>query len=184
MNFTRTIDATSEPVTLDEAKKQLRVEDHYENEEIEALITVARQQLEKYAEISIKEQTWVGKFNKFPQTILLPFGPVIQVSSVVYEKDGEQTLTPDSYQVDKDSKVGRVVADSSFPSTDDVLNAVTVTYTAGFSEVPDQIKHAVKAQVAFLYENRGDGTTGGLSELAKILIQNYKVYQSAWQQEV
>jgi uncharacterized phiE125 gp8 family phage protein len=182
MIFTRTTDATTEPITRDEAKKQCRVEGTYEDVEMDALIKTARQQLEKYSERSFLEQTWKGEFDRFPSgDILLPYGPVKSVTSVKYYKDGTlTTISSSDYRVDMSSTLARIETIDSWPSADDRNNAAEVIYITGYITVPEQIKHAIKAQVLHLYHFRGDGKVGAVSPLAKDLIHDFKTYESVF----
>jgi uncharacterized phiE125 gp8 family phage protein len=182
MIFTRTTDAITEPITRDEAKKQCRVEGTYEDAEMDALITTARQQLEKDSERSFLEQTWKGEFDQFPSgDILLPFGPVKSVTSIKYYSSGTQeTLAPANYRLDKSSTLARIEIIDSWPSADDRNNAIEVIYITGYTTVPEQIKHAIKAQVLHLYHFRGDGKVGAVSPLARDLIHDFKAYESVF----
>ena len=88
--------------------------------------------------------------------------PLQSVTSIKYQdiNGAEQTLSSSVYQVDSKSDVGRIVlADGeSFPDTDEVVNAVTIEYKAGYgdaaSDVPSLIKSSIKLIVAHLFENR------------------------------
>ena len=94
--------------------------------------------------------------------IYVPRPPLIAVSSIVYvASDGTSTtLDTSDYRVDAQSQPGRIepVYGESWPVTRDVINAVTVTHTAGFgtaaSSVPDDIKHAILLLVGHWYMNR------------------------------
>ena len=58
--------------------------------------------------------------------------------------------------------------DDPWPETAGIMNAVEVTYVAGFvnaAAVPELLKHGIKFYVAHLYENREAVTEGSLSEV-------------------
>ncbi|MCA9312663.1 MAG: head-tail connector protein, partial [Phycisphaerales bacterium] len=84
------------------------------------------------------------------------------VTSIAYvDADGNnQTLDSAQYRVDTVSEPGRIELDTAYtwPTTDDRLNAVTITIVAGYASaaaVPAEAKHLVKFVAAHWYEHRG-----------------------------
>lgn len=172
---------TSEPVTLEEAKTHLRVDDTTDDTYITALITAARQMCETYTGLSFMTQTREVVLDDFPSygcDIQLAYGPFQSVTSVKYN-DGdsvEQTLTVNTdYKVDLFN--GRVQQLDGWFDTDGHNNAVAVRYQAGYAsadDVPSVIKQAILMQVAAMYENRGDA--GEITYTARNLLDTVKVY--------
>lgn len=124
--------------------------------------------------------------------ILLPRPPLQSVSSVVTfdDDDVSSTFDSDNYFVDTDGEPGRVVLrrGQSWPTALRVGNAIQITYVAGYSDaggsptvdglrenVPAAIKRAVLADVAHLYENRGDMDEPNPSAIARAIYQPYRV---------
>jgi len=166
LSLKRTVDATIEPVTLTEAKAHVRVTGTDEDTLITSLIIAARQHIEDLTGRAFIQQTWVLKMDQFPadNLITLPRCPALSVTSIGYvDTDGNsQTVSSANYQTDLSSEPARIFPDpdasDTWPGTDDVLDAVTVTYTAGYgtsaSSVPQWIKQAVLLLVGHWYENR------------------------------
>lgn len=169
MGLIRTVDATIEPVTVAEAKTHLLVEHSRDDTLIGGLITAARQECENLLQRSLLEQTWQKTIDFFPIDIELPYPRIISVSSVQYVDSATgttSTLSSDSYQLDSASEPGWLVPAYGYdwPVPRDVMNAVTVTYKAGYgtsaSSVPEAIKAWIKLMVGHLYENREASTAG------------------------
>lgn len=184
-----------EPVTTAEAKSHLRLDGDQENASITILITAARRLCEGYAGLSFVTQERQIKLDAFPDgEIIVPYGPVQSIDSVAYiDGDGNpQTLDiDDDYTEDTSGELARISPVDSWPATDDVLGAVTITYTAGYDDasgipIPGEAKQAILMTLASLYENRQDEivsnivtATTGLSWNSKALLDNIKVYWNA-----
>lgn len=90
----------------------------------------------------------------------------------------ELTLDPTTYVVDVgDGAVeGRIVLKYGqvWPPNLEVANGVRVRYLAGYgdtaADVPDDIRQAIKVQVAEWYENRGDDPTVGVSRMGDSIL--------------
>lgn len=108
-----------------------------------------------------------GVSNFFPSDrtgygIVIPINPVITVDSVKYIDTAgvQQTLSNSVYIVDNVSEPCRVMTGYGqvWPSTQQRVNAVEVTFTAGYgssgSNVPEAIRHWIMLRAATLYENR------------------------------
>lgn len=160
--FTRTVDPASEPVTLDEAKAQLRVSDTADDSYITDLIAVARDYAENFTGRALLQQDWKATFDSgdIPSgnTIELPRPPLQSVESIAYlDTDGNsQALASSYYTVDTISQPGRILFED-LPDIKSTLAALTVTYRAGYANaaaVPAAIKHAILLMVAHFYDVR------------------------------
>lgn len=157
-----------EPIGLDLAKAHLRVSGSDEDEVIRLYMASARGQVESFLARSLITQTWALTLDRFPasdrEAIKLPRPPLVSVGSIVYlDCDGaEQTWPDESYVVDAASWSPRVMPayGVTWPSTRSTVNAVTVTYTAGYGAggdaVPQVIRNEILMLTADLYGNRGD----------------------------
>lgn len=154
-----------EPVSLDELKAHLRVDQADENGLLTSLIVAARRHLEMETRRAFINTTYAYRLPKFPadRFIELPRPPLSSVTSIVYEDSDSvsQTLAASSYQVDTYGEPGRVALEpsQSWPATEaDRLNAVTVTYVAGYgsaaTDVPQEIRQAIMLLAGHWYENR------------------------------
>ena len=138
------------------------VEDSY----IDGLIQVATDEAQTFTARQLITATYAYTLDRFEKVIRLPRPPLVSVTSIQYvDTNGvTQTLAPSVYTVISDKEVAEIVeADSQcWPNTKEVPNAVTITYLAGYGtnagSVPVNIRHAIKAMVMDLYENRGSKT--------------------------
>ncbi len=165
----RTTAPTVEPVTLVQAKAQCRVDGTADDTFIGELIEDARDMVEDYLGQALLSQTWKLYLDWFPDwEICVPRPPLISVSSIAYvDSDGvSQTLSALLYQVDAKSRPGRIwpAYGETWPVAREQLNAVTITYVAGYgttaATVPQKIRRAVLLTVGDWYENREQIITG------------------------
>lgn len=153
-----TTQPTTEPVTLAEAKEHLRIYHEEEDELIEGYIKSARVYAEKVLTWrAFIEQTIRYTLDSFPAGKLeLPRPPLIEVLSVKYTKDGDETTltVTDDYTVDTKSEPGRVIPANGWPDADQV----EVTYKAGYGSnadsVPENFRQGLLFLMAHFYETR------------------------------
>jgi len=171
---------TVEPLTVDDAKRHLRILHDDDNQDIQEAIKDARDWCENYLDLAILEQTITLKLDRFPvattirdttDIITLPRSNLISVTSVKYTDDDgvEQTLSTDVYGVDTTSTPGRIYRkqDQEWPTdVADERNAVEIIYKAGYgstrSSVPPAIKRAMKLLLSHWDSNR-EATIIGVS---------------------
>lgn len=165
--LTRSVAPTVEPVTTDEVRTHLRLDpDPQDETQLSALITAAREHVEAWIEKALLTQTWVLRLDNFPsscEAIRPDMPPMLGVTSIVYTAtDGTSTtLSASLYQTDIYSMPGRIMPayGQAWPSVQSgTMNAVTVTYTAGYgaaaTAVPGPIKQAILMLIGELWENR------------------------------
>lgn len=159
---------TVEPIDLADAKRQCHLSDDLTDQDaqISAYISAAREWAEVYTGRALLTQTWDLKFDAFPDVICLPKPPIASVTSVSYiDTNGTtQTLSSSLYTTDLPTgpyaPPGRIVPvyGSTWPSTRDVPNAVTVRVVCGYGSdpalVPDAIKQAIRVKVATMFGAR------------------------------
>ena len=177
LQLIQTVAPDEEPLTLKQAKKQLRVEldETEEDELIRTLIKAARSAAETFLRRQLITATYELYLDAFPKQIQLPHPPLQAVNSIKYiDADGaEQTLADSVYDVDIASMVGRAVLayGESWPSTRAQIQAVTVNYDAGYGQrtaVPPDIIAGLKLHVGHLFEHREDVVLGiSVAELPK-----------------
>jgi len=159
MTLFRTVEPALEPVTLLEAKQELRIEHDADDALISALIRAAREEFEASTAMALIDQHWRLALDRWPRggVVLLKRGPVKEVTSVtVYGFDGEaMVLDPGSWQADLTG--GRVHLRER-PGPGLALNGIEIDFRAGFGEagtdVPDLPKRAILKLVAHWYEFR------------------------------
>lgn len=156
----------TEPVTLDEVKKQVNVDHDDDDTYLTALIIAARQQVEVLLNRKLITTEVTQKMDYFCDVILLPFPRLQDVTSVKYidQLGVEQTIDEADYQVDNVSEPGRLVAayGKYWPLPRIQPNAVEIAFTCGYgdepADVPECVKLAIKMLVAQYYANRETAT--------------------------
>lgn len=173
--------ATGEPVTVEEVKSHLRLDDSTEEDTLLAnFIMSARRLAENKMRRTILDTTYKVVLDGFPSysaTIELPYPPLSTVSSNVTVNfimdttivDDTTQVDSTAYRVDYDTEPARIypVYGNEWPScvvsSADRKDGVWVQYHAGYinrSRVPDPIKLWIKMKVASMYENRQPGFEG------------------------
>lgn len=159
---TRTVAPTVEPLTTSQAKKQLEIADSdtTHDDQIELLITAAREQWENDTDAATITQTWAETFAEFKDGMRLSMRPVISISSITYydSNNAQQTLASSVYGLDAATRQIRLKSDQTWPGTYDRWDAITVTFTAGYgssgSDVPAVARQAMLLWLGYHFENR------------------------------
>ena len=182
--YRQTVPPTSEPVTLDEARQQCSLQGNNSWDELLAgYISDARRVIERRHERQLLPATWTLSLDIFPDEIELRKTPVVTVSSITYvDQTGTmQTFDPAKYQVDiaspNQSARIRPVWGVIFPiSRTGYMNAVVVTFTAGYAAatdttdamkraaVPSTYRRAILMFVKHMFEQRGMDSDSTKSE--------------------
>lgn len=172
LDYKITTDLASEPIAASEAKTHMKIDYTDEDTLITSLITVARQQLEKWSGLAFGEKTVKVYMKSHRLTVDFPIVPVSAVTSVKVNagETTEDTLTAgDHYFL-------RGVSDKKLDVYNHYNGLEVIYTTSALADIPfsESIKAAVKAQVAHLYEHRGDAEAAGLSPVAKSILLNHK----------
>lgn len=172
MKLKQTVRPGNEPVTLFEAKEQLRIDSSDEDELIRGYIQAAREVAETESGNRFVSQTWEIALDEFPADYIeLPMRPLISLDSIAYvDTDGNpQTWSSSNYSVDEHSFRPRItpVYGGSWPDIREIPNAVTITATLGYSQVPQRIKQAILLIVSDFYEYRVDTISSNLYSLPR-----------------
>lgn len=176
-----------EPVSLSEAKAQLRFTSDAEDALISQRIGMIRQYCEDQTQISLMSQTWELVLDGFCCEMFLPRPPVQSVVSIKYiGVDGiEQTIPNTDYVLDNINDLrARVVPASgkSWPVTYYGVNVVRIRYIAGYqdaSAVPGPLKLYILSHLGYWFTNRSAvsvGNTVTKMEYVDSLLDQYKVW--------
>jgi len=174
-----------EPVTLAEALEHLREDAGVADAYVTSLITAARTACEERIERTLISTEWKLTLDSFPDAIVLHRPPVISVASVKYlDAEGvEQTLDPADYLLDSVSEPGYLVPapGKAWPDTQDRINAVTVTYTAGYgvtaASVPKPLTQWILLAIGEMYavRNRSGERPAVPHQFADALLDTYRI---------
>ena len=160
-----------EPVTLAEAKAQLRIEGSAEDAFISSLIVTSRVQIEAALGLALISQTWRLTLDDWPDGVIeLSMRPVQSVHSieVANGSGGATALAPAGYHVDGRALPPRIIlAIDAPPAPEQSAEGIAITFTAGFgplaADVPAPIRQALLLLVAHWFENR-EPCTGAASQ--------------------
>tara|TARA_R100001480_G_scaffold30105_1_gene41029 strand:+ start:447 stop:1109 length:663 start_codon:yes stop_codon:yes gene_type:complete len=174
---------TAEPLSLQEVKEYLRLEDASDERIVQPMITAARLFAEEHLSRSLMQQTLTlfldtvvdqneplhegmrtaPDINYFKNYIALPKSPVISVTSVKTfdDSDNATTMAASKYFVDTAREPARIVlrTGETFPTALRVANAIEVIYVAGYATaytIPEPIRMGMFQHIAHMYEHRGD----------------------------
>lgn len=155
------------------------------------LIASTRRTAEQLTGRALVTQTWDLFLDAFPcsgKPIIVPKPTLQSVTSITYtDTAGDaQVLATDQYAVDIKSEPGRIMPayGVTWPSTRDVMNAVTVRFVAGYgaaAAVPQGIKDWMLARIATALEHPSGLLVGvSLAELPRDfvdgLLDPYRVF--------
>lgn len=170
MTLKRITGPQTEPLTLDQAKAQCKVEHDDEDDLIEGLIIAAREQAEHLSGRPFITQVWEQVLDSFPcGAIELGKANVLSIVSVKYldENGDEVTLAADTYSLDAEDTADcwlHPAYGTQWPATIDTANAVRVRFSCGYGssadDVPGVVKTWMKLQIANLHRNREASVIG------------------------
>ena len=148
---------TVEPVTLEEAKEQLRIEASFTEDDsyISALISASRDRCENYCNQYFTEQSIQILYEGFiPSVITLPY-PGLTVTSVTYtdSDNAQQTVNPINYIVDATNQT------ITFTETYSSINFQVLATTSAPVQIVG-VQHAIKIILTDLYELRTETAIG------------------------
>lgn len=178
---------SAEPVSLVEAKAQLRFTSNAEDSLISQRISMIRQYCEDQTQISLMPQTWELVLDGFCCEMFLPHPPVQSVISIKYlDVDGvEQTIPSADYVLDNINDLrARVVPapGNSWPVTLYGVNVVRIRYIAGYQDanaVPGPLKLYILSHLGYWFINRSAVNVGNIvtkMDYVDSLLDQYKVW--------
>lgn len=184
MPYRVTIPPATEPITLAEAKAQLRVLDGVLTEDalISAYIAAARDYAESVTGRVLITQTIEEYYDQWAYVFCLSKSPISAITKVEYIADGTTTYVvwdSSNYAIDLLNVPARAIKLPSgvFQTLAILPNPVKITYVAGgtANEIPSSIKQAIMLLISDYYENRQDSettlvTTKGIAQIADKLL--------------
>ncbi len=196
--------ATGEPIDLEDMKNQLRLDVGMSAEDdlLNGFIRAATRRIEGITNLKLLTQTWKAYPSAWPSSenyIELPYSPLIHVTSstgVVYKDSSGSTYLmastgDNSWRVDTVSKPGRLILENDADWPGETLyniNPISIQFLCGYgtsdagdgSQIPEQLKLAVKQLVGHWYENREATIVGKtinmVPDAVDALIGDYRVF--------
>lgn len=169
--LTQTVAPVEEPITVAEAKADARVDFTDADDQFEDWIAEATRSIEDETGRQFVSATYAMTLDCFPDgdgEIRFPKNPVVSVTSVVYVASDGTSTTMDSsdYQLSSKQIVSRLrpAYGESWPVARDQMDAVTITFVAGYglaASVPRIAKGAVKKLVTHWWNNPDAVITSG-----------------------
>jgi len=196
MIATRTSSPPAEPVTLDEIKDHLRMQDiNNFDSQLLGLITASREWIEDCTGRALVQQTWKYYLQDWPSgdEFELPYSPLQSVTSIKYTNSAgtETEWTNTYYEVDTDSEPGRVILahGKTWPSTTlHPKNPIEIEFVAGYDDdsgsppdytvnIPEAIKNAIKLDVEIRFERPNDAYVKVLQDVRDSLLAPYRIWR-------
>ena len=162
---------TTEPVSLEEARRQLNVFHDDDDLLIGSIIASAVDHVEKYTGTAVAAQTVEIKCDSFADFAHVPAAPLTSVTISYVDADGaNQTIAGSDYELRADGmQVSIVPAYGKLWPAKRLGSRITVTAQAGYSVFPPAIKHAILLWVADAYERRENSADEGFSAFDALL---------------
>lgn len=171
----------SEIVSLELAKKQLRIELDYEEEDdlIQSYIDTAVEYAEVFTGGSLREKEMIMTRDSFESPIVFEAFPLKEITDVKYlPADGgvELTMLADDYKLTKQTEKNyQLRFRNETPATVKSFEAVTISLKLGYTEIPKPIIQAILLKITDMYERREDRSEV-VSTVGDGLLRAYKKY--------
>ncbi len=144
---------TVEPITTDEANQQLKIDDGFDDDHRDMLISIARDKAEKYCNRFFTEQVVKIVFDEpmYTNRIDLPYPDLQSVDSITYIDSSNTMQSVAGYTFFADEQV--IYPASSFPTD---CKSYTVTVTTGAPAEYGGAKIGMLMFLTDLYETRAE----------------------------
>lgn len=168
MRLRLTVPVSTPIISVAEAKTQCRVLHDDEDQYFVDLVDAAAAYISRITGKSLGQETWELCLDGFPpERIAIPKGPLISVDEISYVDPDEASATIASFRafgVGSDDGFVLPAPDTSWPSTNDEPESVTVTFKSGYATAPAPLKHACLLLISHWYETRSAAMDESMSE--------------------
>jgi len=159
-------------ITIADLKAHMRVTHTQEDTYISSLRSAAISFVEEHCNIKLGSYTARGYLAGFYNSYV-PIGPVTAFTEVKYQTTSDKTyanldtLAAGNWFTDEISKPARI-AFRDYPNVYEyALTPVVVSFTAGYTTMPEPVLQAIRLLVAHMYENRQEEITGTITARLK-----------------
>lgn len=168
-----TSDLVTEPVSLSEAKEFMEIDFNDFDTLITSLIKSARIASEKFTGLSYGAKT-IELTNKGCNSVTLPFGPVVSITSVKNTNGDDIEYTSfgfDNPEITiKPQNIG-LLGPNGF---DGIFNVI---YKTGFTTCPEDLKEAIKKRVETAFQYRADASSEEMNSAVNQSVQLEYAYR-------
>jgi uncharacterized phiE125 gp8 family phage protein len=178
------------PISVAEAKTQMRVEGNDDDTIIERLVNAAVAFVDVQGVLgrAMITQTWGEWLAPNPSTVMLSLGPVQSVSAIkYYDIDGVlQTATLADFNVFGTPNRITITPKTSkaWPITQTRDDAIKIEYVVGYgstsASVPQTVRHALLMLVAHWYENRETTQEKQMQDLPYGFMEMMNIERNTW----
>lgn len=168
----------TEPVSLAEVQRHLRIDVDTETPSLEVMLVAARQKVEAFLRRALISQTIQLTLDWGPAWVELPRPPLQSVTSIVVTGlDGaDVTASTATYFVNQSARLVSLRPSAIWP-THITPAGWRCVYVAGYGDTPDKVPAAIKLAIlnvtAALYDNRG--TLDQLVGAQSMSLRDYRV---------
>lgn len=185
----------TEPVTVARVSAHLNLNHDADSDLITEYIAAARRWVEQYTERALITQQWLLKLDEFPasdEPIVVPRPRLLTTDFLLTytDTDGDSVeLDSSEVRLDVYAEPGLIypLYSETWPTTRDDVNVVSVLYKAGYgaaSDVPDDIKQAIRILAAHWYKHREPIAAGeniaNIPLTVESLLAPYRVVTELW----
>lgn len=176
------------PVTVVEVKTDLKIEHDAEDTLLADLILAATDYVSNVIGKSLVTQTWALSMRRVCNRVNLPVFPAQSIASISYydASNVSQSLVVGDFYIysGEDWAYIEPKAGTQWPAMYDRLDAITITFVAGFGDaaaVPVTIKQAIRLIAAHWYRNRSPTVTGTIvSKVPMSADSLLSVHRAGW----
>ena len=148
------------PITIDEVRTHCRIDLTYDDDLVAKMLTAAIRHVEQITGWLTTSQSLQKDYKKISEVLRLPHWPVTAVTAI--QLVGTSTVSvADDFDVDLTARPARIERASSI-----VLGrgeTIRISYTAGLTDIPDDMKQAILMLISHWYENREAVIVGTIS---------------------
>lgn len=171
MKFERTLDAKGEAISLDEARKQCRIDDTASDDVLRVYIESARNYVENWMQNALVESTYIFKFDGFQSSYEI-FKPIVSITSFEYKTASNTgtysgSLAGTDYHLDGEQGL-ITLNDSVMTDLYTQSNAVKITAVVGqanIGAIKGDIKLAMLLMISHWNENRENSSVVQLNKI-------------------
>jgi uncharacterized phiE125 gp8 family phage protein len=181
------------PIHMEDARSAIRMVSSAHDDELELLIEAAREYIEGRNNITLVSTQYSWVLPDWDQQraedgvirIMLPRGPAQRVDSVDYFDTDDVAVAKDAnwfstnFDLIVDEYMPGIVVQKpnvTLPSISQRDNAITITWTAGFGDdpedVPSTLRHAIRVLIAHWFEHPEAVITGTISSAIELSLNS------------